>query len=59
MNLFTDYCIYRTMEKILKLCPRLSKIKVLMDDLNFRYFEMFPELEEVKREMLARISALS
>ena len=42
---------FRTMEKILKLCPRLRKIRVLMEDLNFRYFEMFPHLEEVNRTL--------
>ena len=39
------------MEKILKLCPGLTKIKVLMEDLNFRYFEMLPHLEEVSRNV--------
>ena len=35
------------MERISRLCPRLTKIKVLMSDLDLRYFEMFPSLEEV------------
>ena len=45
----------RTMEKIVRLCPRLTKIRVLMEDLNFRYFEMLPHLEEVKTEMLPHL----
>ena len=48
----------RTMEKIFQLCPRLTKIRVLMEDLNFRYFEKFPHLEEVKAELLPPLSSL-
>ena len=37
-----------TMERISRLCPNLTKIKVLMADLDLRYFETFPNLEEVE-----------
>ena len=46
------------MEKMVKLCPRLTKIKVLMEDLNFRYFEMFPHLEEVNRDNCNKVNII-
>ena len=42
------------MERISELCPRLTKIKVLMADLDLRYFEIFPQLEEVSKLFTAK-----
>ena len=44
----STFWIYRTLERISRLCPNLQRIKVLMDDLNYRQFERFNSINQVK-----------
>ena len=39
--------IFRTMDRITKLCPNLKRVKILSEDLALREFERFKGIEEV------------
>ena len=51
-----DYYFLSTVQRIVRLCPDLVTVKVLMEDLNFRELEELDMVEEVEHVLTPYVS---